>query len=332
MNASPRQSGAVLVAAMLCAVLAISAAARADDAAPAAPAADETAGGEPLTGEEAKAYCAEQIAAGVSDDRIEAYLQELLAAATDDHERFELQRLTALAALCDGRFAEAREHLETLLPAARSFERPEIEALLALLAAHPDGQYVVTAEHLAAAALLGETEPVPPGPASLADPTVRRFALRDLAAVAVDDGLTLMARAAETAGDRPERAETLYAWAAQRFTWADGLVDGLGAGYRCEAVAARIELIRDRIEQAAHRFDEHLKVIGRMDLPVEVYRDHLDQMRTCLWGVDRDLRTILSLTAVDPAHFDGQIRWAHADLQRIGRMQTTLTRELHEVQ
>lgn len=313
------------MAAALCAVLALPAGARADDA-------HAQTVDEPLTGEQLKAWCAEWIAAGVTTPQIEASLEELLTAATSDHEIFELQRLTALAALCGERFAEAREHLEALLPTAAPAEQPEIEALLALLASHPDGQYVVTAEHLTAAALMGEAEPIPPGPASLADPMVRRFALRDLASVALDDGLALMARANEMTADRPDRAETFYAWAAQRFAWADGLVGGLGAGYRRDAIAARIGLIRDRIERAAGRFDAELKAIGRTDLPVEVYRDHLERMRACLLGVDRDLRTILSLAAVDPVHFDGPIRSAHVDLQRIGRMRTTLTQELHEAQ
>ena len=65
---------------------------------------------------------------------------------------------------------------------------------------------------------------------------------------------------------------------------------------------------------------------------MDVYRGHLESMQTCLLGVDRDLRTILGLAAADPVHFDGQIRWAYADLQRIGRMRTTLAQELHEAQ
>ncbi|NLF29480.1 MAG: hypothetical protein GX591_01180 [Planctomycetes bacterium] len=331
MGAFRRHSGVVLASAALCAVLGFAAVARADEA-PAATVVDARPADPPLTGEQAKAWCIEQIAAGVTNPQVEAHLAELLATATAAEEVFELQRLAALAALCGGRFAEAHDRLAALLQTTEAAGRPEIEALLALLGDYPDGQYVVTAEHLAAGALLGEAEPVPPGTASLADPTVLRFALRDLAAGAVDKGLALMARAGETKPDLPDRAETLYALAAQRFGWADGLVEGLGAGYRREAVAARISLIHDRIEQAARQFDTELKAIGRIDLPVDIYRGHLQSMQICLLGVDRDLQTILGLAAVDPDHFDPQIRCAHEDLQRIGRMRTTLEQELHEAQ
>ena len=280
---------------------------------------------------DALALCRQSIEDGDVVDDIQTCLGDLLAAAESADQRQRVRQLQAFAAVCTSQFESAAQLFDDLAETAPDDQCPALEAAAELLAAHPDGIYLITPEHLVGAALLGDGEAaLPPGPSSLADPTVLRIALRDKAGDAIYMGVRVMKQAQKIRATDPQWAEQLCVQAVDYFEWADAVTLGIARSYRIEMARLQIDMIRSRIEADAVQFDAELTAIGQHDLTVENYLVRLERMANCLRIVQNDLDTILDLAGLYPEEFAVAICWAQADKQRIGRMQATLAQELDE--
>jgi len=277
----------------------------------------------------ALALCRQSVADGDVDDDVLTCLDELLSATASADQKQQVRSVQAYAAVCARQFQLAALLLDDLAETAPDDQCPALEAAAEILAEHPDGIYLVTPEHLVGTALLGDVEAIlPPGPSSLADPTVLRIALRDKAGEALDMGVRIMKQAQQVRPADPEKAERLCSEAVSYFGWADAVTDGIARSYRIETARLQIAMIRSRIEADAVRFDAELTAIGQHDLAVGEYLARLERMAECLRMVQHDLDTILDLAGSYRQEFAVAIRWAQTDKQRIGRMQITLAQEL----
>ena len=95
--------------------------------------------------------------------------------------------------------------------------------MVKILAAHPNGVYVLVEPHPPTAMVFGDT-PIEAGPASLAKPLVLKAALRARAKVAIKKGQALMDEARKLGHTDPEAAKSRYTRAETHFDTADAII------------------------------------------------------------------------------------------------------------
>ncbi len=136
-----------------------------------------------------------------------------------------------------------------------------IEAKRDILAAHPDGLFLVKPSLPAAVDAVGARKF---GLRPLADERVMQIALRESAADVVADGKKLLNAARVKEPLDPVGAAAAYEQAEQHFQAADALAPGIALSFRIETLRRRIALIRREAQPAYDRINADWAALRRI--------------------------------------------------------------------
>ncbi|KPK86805.1 MAG: hypothetical protein AMJ81_00240 [Phycisphaerae bacterium SM23_33] len=263
-----------------------------------------------------------------------ALLDELLPAieevADDARMRLEVKEIEAHCRLQTRQFDLAQKCFESLTEKAAPAESAGYSAIAEILAAHPDGMYVVTESYPPLAMLLGDpVDAVKPGPASLAQPKVLAAALRDRAKQAIALGQQLMAEARKFERTEPEAAKSRYEQAKKHFDTADLLVPRIARSFRVEIARRRIAMIRTGMNVQAEVFDRLMGELGKKNLTPAAYKEQNARMLRALNHVHSDLNAILELAEPFERELVLEITDANGRLGTVNALREILTKELN---
>jgi tetratricopeptide (TPR) repeat protein len=191
--------------------------------------------------------------------RTDRLCDRVLKVASDKPDLVAALNLKAAVCLKLGRNGDA---LRAYRRAAQEAEDQRlkliIEAKRDILAAHPDGLFLVTPQ-------LPTTRPhEPPKPLGLqplADERVMQIALRESAKQVVASGRRLLTEARRKEPLQPAVAAGEYQKAEEHFQAADALAPGIAVSYRVETLRRRIHLIRRSTQTAYDRINADWAVI-----------------------------------------------------------------------
>jgi len=272
-----------------------------------------------------------KLEAGQTDALLRRVLPALREVAPAEADRRVVGELTGLAQIRDSQFEAARRTFAALAEDRQDAAAIRFAALAEILAANPDGMYVLDAPYPPAARLLGETgTQIPAGPASLARPRVLEAALHDRAKEQVRIGRELLATATKCERTEPDAARALYYQANEAFDRAEALRPKIARSYRVEICRRRIAGLRGRAREEAGRFDEELEALGEKDLSITAYRNRLLRMKGRLERLRDDLEAMLQIARPYPRDLVLEIGWAQADLQRVEQLRLALVEELDD--
>jgi len=280
--------------------------------------------------EDALECLAARIELGETQDGDFELLDALEALAEGAPQHYRIGELLVRVDLLNNDFAGARERVEGLL--AAEFQEPappRLAAIADILAANPDGMYVLTEPFPAEATLLGERGDIlAAGPASLSDARALAAALRDEARRHIQRGAGELAAGRRTAASDGDAALQAYQSALREFDVADGIVADIARSYKVEIARRRIDLIRASAEPRAASFDAEIAALGRHKLSRKAYRAKIARMLCHLEAVEADLQRILQIAAPYDRQLALQIEWADAAKRDIRAMGQTLRVEL----
>jgi len=270
-----------------------------------------------------------KLEAGRYRQLLDEVVDEMEQAASGEKDLLIVRDLKGDAQLRAGRFAEARKTFEALAEAAGAPASVRYAAVAEILAANPDGMYVLREPQPPTAGLMGWTAPLlPAGPASLTQPAVLQAALRDRAKKDIDVGKKLMAEAGKVEATDADAAKARYRQASKAFDRAEALIPRMARSYKVEIARRKISALRGHITGDSANFDREMGKLGQADMGQQAYRNKIVRMIHSLDNVRAGLQDVLETAKPYTRELVLEVKWAELDLKRIGEMRKTLMAEL----
>jgi hypothetical protein len=86
-------------------------------------------------------------------------------------------------------------------------------------------------------------------------------------------------------------------------------------------------MLRDRVDEAAARFDQQLATLGREEMSSELYAETIESIGRTVQNMTDDLTRIIEIGAQYSEQLAMELDWAQSDLVRLQEIKATLTAE-----
>lgn len=266
--------------------------------------------------------------AGLYSALLEDVIPELKQVARARGKALDVDELIALTELRAGQFAAAAKAFAAI-GAGNSAIAPRCAGVAEVLAANPDGMYILREAWPPTARLMSGSSPsIQPGPASLANPRVLEAALHEQARKRVDAGQKIADEAQKLETTDPDAASAKYTQALKAFDAADALCKDISRLNRLAVARKKIAAIRKDADSDAKQFDEAMKKLGQKDMTPQAYRQMLQRLLHTLDNTRDGLKRILELARGYPEDLFLEVKWAELDLTKTESMRKILTAEL----